>query len=1125
MSVSPRGPTTAPLAVHLLGGLQVWRDGQRLPQPFPTRKTASLFAFLLLHPDAEHSRRFLAGAFWPDAEDALHSLAAALVPIRRLLEPRPEEKGRCLVSHRHALCLIPPPGCWVDVWAFERAFDEGIRASPESPEWLRAREEAVALYGGDLLPDAEYGWCASRREELRQHFSVCLHDLSLRPQRKTPEPRLSRRTDSLNLSLTERLVGREREQDRLQAAWTRAQAGRGELILLTGEAGIGKSRLGHQILQGVALDGGLALYGQASALESGFLYRPLVDPLRRALELANQHGLTLGAPVWQAQVAHLLPEMPHGEESLSASEADGPGLLEQSIVQLFMSLAAQRPLCLFLDDLQWADAATGRVLHALCHQARQADLLSQPAHVLLLASVREEEVAEGHWLGPWLTELQGQRMAAALPLSRLDEEEVARLLTELAEGNASETLLRSLSERLHQETEGNPLFVLETVRDLFERGYLEVGPEGRWRLTADPAAPPEAASDPSDPSRQKPLARRLPLPATVQRVVRQRVDRLGVEERELLECAAVIGRRFTFETLRRVVGQDVEPTLTLLERLLATGLIRAQAHPAALDFSHDKIREVIYEDLAPPRRQELHLRVGEALEAIYGVADEEVREEPPRPDWYRHPLPLPPRAEHAEELARHFHEAAPRIGPEKAARYHCLAGMRARALMNYEKAVHDLLIALSLIAELPLDAARLALWGQIVQQLAPAYRGTGRAEAAREALEEYLALCERHGYAAGIAHSCVLLGRFLDLFRHPAERETMRAMYERAIAVGEAHGLRNWIAYPQAYLAHRLAVDGDDLEQAEALARGCLPPAGARQDRLVLQHAYLALMWIAARRGDWEVLREVFQASLAAGGPLPLRLPSLLDLIEQNCHRTGTDTTFVALCRDMAEGYARAGLISPLEQWYLVPASARPAPGEPAIREEFDAPGWDPALIWLDATGLTHIDRATRPGWLGLGPPVGPDLWPEADLNAPRLVAPVKGDFMAQTRVEPDWEVRTLAGLLVWRDEQHFARLELRALPGEGISVHLEACVAGRFRRIGRGRCERQPMWLRVERTGEEVRGLCSADGEQWLTCGAVRLPQEETEQVGLAAITPDVGAHVWFDTFLLWREPAGDRR
>jgi hypothetical protein len=247
------------------------------------------------------------------------------------------------------------------------------------------------------------------------------------------------------------------------------------------------------------------------------------------------------------------------------------------------------------------------------------------------------------------------------------------------------------------------------------------------------------------------------------------------------------------------------------------------------------------------------------------------------------------------------------------------------------------------------------------------------------------------------------------------------------------------------------------------------------------------------------------------------------------------DPTFHELCREMAEGYTRAGLEPAFQQWHLEPTSPRPLPGKPWLQEEFTGEGWHPALTWQDATGRTRVDRATRPGWLGLDPPEDCDLWPEIDLNAPRLVATVRGDFVLQTRVELGHQAAVSAGLLVWRDERHFARLELRPMlwwrddqhfAGQALrstrweraAVSLHACVAGRFRLIGRGHCERRPMWLRLERVGEELRGLCSADGERWLAAGSVRLPRGETEQVGLAAIQRGPISRAWFDQLLIWQ-------
>src|SRR5262249_16232836 len=154
----------------------------------------------------------------------------------------------------------------------------------------------------------------------------------------------------------------------------------------------------------------------------------------------------------------------------------------------------------------------------------------------------------------------------------------------------------------------------------------------------------------------------------------------------------------------------------------------------------------------------------------------------------------------------------------------------ARSLCAYEKAVSDLLAAQRLLEELPLDEVRLALWGRIVEQLAPAYRGADQREGARKVLEEYIAACEAHGYTAAIARGCTFLGMFLELNPTLAGPMTSREMYERAIAVCEARGLPGWAIYPQYLLADQLSTDDAQVDRAEALVRACLPRAQARQE-------------------------------------------------------------------------------------------------------------------------------------------------------------------------------------------------------------------------------------------------------------------------------------------------------
>ncbi len=257
----------------------------------------------------------------------------------------------------------------------------------------------------------------------------------------------------------------------------------------------------------------------------------------------------------------------------------------------------------------------------------------------------------------------------------------------------------------------------------------------------------------------------------------------------------------------------------------------------------------------------------------------------------------------------------------------------------------------------------------------------------------------------------------------------------------------------------------------------------------------------------------------------------MLTRIEETFHRQGAEAQFVDLCHHLAVGYAHAGLEVPYEAWYLGATASRSLPGEPWLREEFDgdecgaAPGQHPSLRWLDATGRSRLDRTHRPGWLGLYPAQGANLWPVQDLDAPRLVATVSGDFVVQTCLELGPQTQVLAGLLVWRDEEHFARLELqlRSLEGERPTVHLEACIGGRFRVLGQGQYERQPgdhavgAWLRMEREGDELRAWCSPDGEQWTSCGSLRFTPGETEQVGLSAICHWPNAHAWFDSLYIW--------
>jgi regulation of enolase protein 1 (concanavalin A-like superfamily) len=130
----------------------------------------------------------------------------------------------------------------------------------------------------------------------------------------------------------------------------------------------------------------------------------------------------------------------------------------------------------------------------------------------------------------------------------------------------------------------------------------------------------------------------------------------------------------------------------------------------------------------------------------------------------------------------------------------------------------------------------------------------------------------------------------------------------------------------------------------------------------------------------------------------------------------------------------------------------------------------------------------------------------------------VSGDFVAQTRVVADTRKTAFSGLLLWRDGQNFVRLELRDRRREMNGLHMEGYLSGAYLLAGRGRCGGEAPWLRIERVGDEVRGLCSVDLESWHQVGTIRFPSDTVARVGIFAIWSGPDSTAWFDQFLLWR-------
>lgn len=390
------------------------------------------------------------------------------------------------------------------------------------------------------------------------------------------------------------LIGRGTEWSGLVSTWREAAAGRSQIIVLTGEAGIGKTRLAEELVAWVARHGVATAAAHCYPEVSGTLaYAPVAEWLRCA---ALQPHLAALEEASLVEVARLQPALLNEHPRLVP-----PGPLTESWqrTRLFEALAHavigpargnRRPLLLFVDDLHWADRETLDWLGYLLRFDPHAPLL-------VVGTVRGHDVGRDHPLSIASLALARSGLLREVVLSPLDANDTARLAASVA-GRGLEP--REAAEIYH-DTEGNPLFVVEMVRARvggkassrqIDKETRE-SPEGFASLTAAPA-----------------------LPSKVRVVIQSRLASLSPGAQALAQTAAVIGRRFSLDVLVRSSDQDRATVVQNLDELWQRQLVRVQ-NDASYDFSHDGIRAVAYDAIGPIRRGILHLHVAQALAEVH----------------------------------------------------------------------------------------------------------------------------------------------------------------------------------------------------------------------------------------------------------------------------------------------------------------------------------------------------------------------------------------------------------------------------------------------------------------------------------------------------------------------------
>ncbi len=357
------------------------------------------------------------------------------------------------------------------------------------------------------------------------------------------------------------LIGRDDERARLATALAAAREGRGGVLLLAGEAGVGKTRLAEAVLR----DGGTRLL-RGGAVPGGSPYDPVTAAFRDGLR-ADPSALDDCGPL-RSRLALLLPEL--GPAEPSANRAT----LVEAIRAGLAAMVAGAPAVVLLDDMQWSDEATLELLAALALPLRDMPLL-------LVAAYRSDELARAHPLRRLRDDLRRDRALDEITIPPLTEDGTGLLVAELAGGEPSPALVRAI----HDRTGGTPFFIEELTATLAADGRLQPSPRG---LALD-------------------VDGEVPLPRTIRDAVLIRHADLPDHARAAAEVAAVAGTRLDLTLVADAGGEDG------VSELLSAGVL-VEAGPGGAVFRHPLVREALYEDIPWLRRRAIHRLLAERLE-------------------------------------------------------------------------------------------------------------------------------------------------------------------------------------------------------------------------------------------------------------------------------------------------------------------------------------------------------------------------------------------------------------------------------------------------------------------------------------------------------------------------------
>lgn len=815
----------------------------------------------MLHRDAPQSRQHLAYLFWPDStESQAHTNLRNL--LYHLREALPEADCFLDVSSK-TLWWQPDAPFSVDLDAFQEALNraEGAKKSGDDRDLRQALQNAADTYNGDLLPSCYDDWIIPERERLSQAYIRILeelvdilegdqefgeaikkaqqllrHDplheatsrklmelyalngdtpralrtyhtcaaalekeLGLEPSlatQETYEQLLARDLEGEKPPrITEKgtiLVGREKPFKELLKTWRKLTSGP-HLVIIKGEAGIGKTFLAEEFMRWTRQQGVRSLKTRSYPTEGEVAYTSLMTLLRNE---RGQAGLPALEEAWLVELTRLLPELkgayPDLPDPEELSESWQRGRLFEACARAI--LEDKDRLVVLLDDLHWCDRETLAWLRYMME-------LDTKTKLLFLGGVRAENLTPENPVSSLITDLGQRGLVTEIELSSLDREAT----TALAASIWGDSLEDPIGELLFQETEGNPLFVVEVVRS----GYLQ------------------GADDP---------ARTSSIPPKIQAVIKTRLDALSPAARELTNLAAIVGREFDFQLLSQAADQEEEAILQGLDELWQRRVIRDQG-VEGYDFSHDKFREVICQDLSPHRQTHLHLRIAQALEMLHRAQLDAI----------------------SSQLGYHYQQAGKR---DLAAEYYIQAGDHARRVYAWMDAIDAYRQALDNLGD-KADSQLINLyqgWGNSLLKLA-------RYEEAAEAYQKMGLAAKAGGDLRSETQAYLALGKAQD---RQGEFQSALANAEKAADLAGEKGWDEESADAKLLIGQQHYRLGEAV-QAEVYVQKALALHHKRKDQLGVGRCLNLLGLVQDLRGQFQEACEYKEQAIKVFEKIPGR--------------------------------------------------------------------------------------------------------------------------------------------------------------------------------------------------------------------------------------------------------------